>query len=206
MKRIVKDPLERKTEIMDKALELFTEKGYDNTSINEIVNSLSIAKGTFYHYFTSKEEILGELLKRRLDEYIVPLITIYNSSLDPNSKLEAILKAMFLGTNNSLVFKNTESDSSNLRLNNALEEEFFNRCYPIILGVIKEGIEQKSLEVDFPEQVVEVLLRGIQKFINKHFNELLDKNSAIHILKALEDIFNKLIKFSNGKIELIPRY
>jgi AcrR family transcriptional regulator len=206
MKRIVKDPLERKTEIMDKALELFTEKGYDNTSINEIVNSLSIAKGTFYHYFTSKEEILGELLKRRLDEYIVPLITIYNSNLDPNSKLEAILKAMFLGTNNSLVFKNTESDSSNLRLNNALEEEFFNRCYPIILGVIKEGIEQKSLEVDFPEEVVEVLLRGIQKFINKHFSELLDKNSAIHILKALEDIFNKLIKFSNGKINLIPRF
>lgn len=205
MKRIVKDPLERKTEIMDKALELFIEKGYDNTSINEIVNSLSIAKGTFYHYFTSKEEILGELLKRRLDEYIVPLINIYNSNLDPNSKLEAILKAMFLGTNNSLVFTNTERDSSNLRLNNALEEEFFSRCYPIILGVIKEGIEQKSLEVDFPEEVVEVLLRGIQKFINKHFHELLDKNSAIHILKSLEDIFNKLIKLSDGKIELIPR-
>ncbi|GKU26757.1 TetR/AcrR family transcriptional regulator [Clostridium folliculivorans] len=205
MKRIVKDPLERKNEIMDRSLELFIEKGYDNTSINEIVNSLSIAKGTFYHYFTSKEEILGELLKRRLDEYIVPLITIYNSNLDPNPKLEAILKAMFLGTNSNLVFANTERDSSNLKLNNALEEEFFNRCYPLILGVIKEGIEKGSLEVDFPEEVVEILLRGIQKFINKHFHELLDKNSAIHILKSLEDIFNKLIKLSDGNIELIPR-
>ncbi|GFP74118.1 TetR/AcrR family transcriptional regulator [Clostridium fungisolvens] len=206
MKRIVKDPLERKNEIMDRSLELFIEKGYDNTSINEIVNSLSIAKGTFYHYFTSKEEILGELLKRRLDEYIVPLTAIYNSNLDPNSKLEAILKAMFLGTNSNLMLVNTERDGSNLKLNNALEEEFFNRCYPLILGVIREGLEQESLQVDFPEEVVEILLRGIQKFINKHFNELLDKNSSIHILKSLEDIFNKLIKLSNGKIELIPKY
>ncbi|GFZ33563.1 TetR family transcriptional regulator [Clostridium zeae] len=206
MKRIVKDPLERKNEIMDRSLELFIEKGYDNTSINEIVNSLSIAKGTFYHYFTSKEEILGELLKRRLDEYILPLTDIYNSNLDPNSKLEAILKAMFLGTNSNLMFANAERDSSNLKLNNALEEEFFNRCYPLILGVVKEGIEQESLQVDFPEEVVEILLRGIQKFINKHFHELLDKNSAIHILKSLEDIFNKLIKVTNGKIELIPKY
>ena len=56
--RTVKEHDARKNEIIDTAAALFTDKGYDQCSINDILNSIGIAKGTFYHYFKSKEDVL----------------------------------------------------------------------------------------------------------------------------------------------------
>ena len=58
----LKDREERKKEILMIARKLFAEKGYDQTSINDILKIIEIAKGTFYYYFTSKEELLEEII------------------------------------------------------------------------------------------------------------------------------------------------
>lgn len=62
--RIVKEHDERKNEIIDTAAELFLDKGYDQCSINDILNSIGIAKGTFYHYFKSKEDVLDAAVNK----------------------------------------------------------------------------------------------------------------------------------------------
>ena len=56
--RVVKTAEERKNEILDVAEQLFAEKGFDNASTNDIINKIGIARGTLYHHFASKEEIL----------------------------------------------------------------------------------------------------------------------------------------------------
>ena len=60
--KTIKDGEERKKEILMIARKLFAEKGYDQTSINDILKIIEIAKGTFYYYFTSKEELLEEII------------------------------------------------------------------------------------------------------------------------------------------------
>ena len=62
--RIVKTAEERKNEILDVAEELFAEKGYDNASTNDIIARIGIARGTLYHHFSSKEEILDAIVDR----------------------------------------------------------------------------------------------------------------------------------------------
>lgn len=47
-----------RTAIIDQAISLFKEKGYDKVSIDEITKSVGIAKGTFYNFYTSKKDIL----------------------------------------------------------------------------------------------------------------------------------------------------
>lgn len=54
---------QRKRQLMDRATELFAEDGYDATSVADIVKSLGVGKGVFYWYFSSKEELLIEILK-----------------------------------------------------------------------------------------------------------------------------------------------
>ena len=54
----MKEHDERRNEIINTAAVLFMEKGYDRCSINDILNKIGIAKGTFYHYFKSKEDVL----------------------------------------------------------------------------------------------------------------------------------------------------
>lgn len=54
---------ERKRKVANIALNLFIEKGFQQTSIQEIINSANISKGTFYNYFTSKNDCIAEILE-----------------------------------------------------------------------------------------------------------------------------------------------
>ena len=52
-----------KRKIFEASLKLFAEKGYENTSIEEITGTVGVAKGTLYYHFSSKEEIFDFLVK-----------------------------------------------------------------------------------------------------------------------------------------------
>lgn len=59
MSRITKSPEERKQEIIETALKLFSEKGYNNTTIQDIAEKMNVAQGLCYRYFKSKQEIFA---------------------------------------------------------------------------------------------------------------------------------------------------
>lgn len=61
---------DRKNEILDAVDELFGQKGFDGTSTNDILEKVGIARGTLYHHFKSKEDIMDALI----DRYAVRLI------------------------------------------------------------------------------------------------------------------------------------
>ena len=54
----------RKRQVIQSSLELFTEKGFQNTSIQDILNHANISKGTFYNYFSSKTECFMAILEQ----------------------------------------------------------------------------------------------------------------------------------------------
>jgi protoporphyrinogen oxidase/AcrR family transcriptional regulator len=53
--------------VIEAALNLFMQKGYENVSVDEIIAATHTSKGTFYHYFKGKEEILLEVGRRQED-------------------------------------------------------------------------------------------------------------------------------------------
>lgn len=60
----------KKEQILDISLSLFLEKGYDNTSISDIVTSLDIARGTLYYHFESKEAIIDAIIEQSVKEIV----------------------------------------------------------------------------------------------------------------------------------------
>jgi len=64
---------ERKTLIMDVALEHFAKEGYHNTTINHIARHAGISKGLMYNYFISKESLLFEIIMRSVNEMYADL-------------------------------------------------------------------------------------------------------------------------------------
>lgn len=62
MVRIVKKAEERRYEIVQCACDIFLEKGYEKTTMKHVMDELQIAKGTIYHYFRSKEELLDAVI------------------------------------------------------------------------------------------------------------------------------------------------
>jgi AcrR family transcriptional regulator len=56
--------------ILRTSLKLFSEKGFDHTSVDDIAKSAKISKGLVYHYFTSKDQVLYTLMKDSFDEMV----------------------------------------------------------------------------------------------------------------------------------------
>ena len=78
---------EKKQNIIEKSRELFKEKGYNETKVEDITKALGISKGSFYTYFKSKEEVSIEILKKLCAKYIDALNKI-DISKSPKKILE----------------------------------------------------------------------------------------------------------------------
>lgn len=67
LKRPRRDPDNTRSDLLASATELFARKGYDATSVQEIVDEAGRTKGAFYHYFESKEDLLLNIHDRFID-------------------------------------------------------------------------------------------------------------------------------------------
>ena len=63
--RVVKKPEERKAEMVAAASRLFAQQGFVRTSVAEIVSAVDVAKGLFYYYFTTKDDMVKAIWARR---------------------------------------------------------------------------------------------------------------------------------------------
>ena len=66
MKRISKPPEVRRQELLNTAMELFTQKGYEETSMGDIAKAAGVAQGLCYRYFDSKQKLFQEAM----DQYV----------------------------------------------------------------------------------------------------------------------------------------
>lgn len=90
-----------KSRIVSAAWKLFYEHGYGNTTIDDIIELAKTSKGSFYHYFESKDDLLGSL-SYLFDEKYEELEGVMDPSLDPISRLVAMNQELFLMIENTV--------------------------------------------------------------------------------------------------------
>jgi AcrR family transcriptional regulator len=90
------DPEFRSPErILNKALELFSVKGYDATSVREICEAAAITKPTLYHFYGSKEGVYQALVGGALDDFRTKLIAEVESPGTPRERLKRVARVYF---------------------------------------------------------------------------------------------------------------
>lgn len=197
--RVVKDPEERKKEIMDAAAQFFLTKGYEETSVNQIVEHLGIAKGTFYHYFDSKEDILEAVLEDALSQYAESVrSSLAGGSLNAYEKLMLVLRGVLLSNQGPEHLTQHVEDNKNARLHQALDAKFCEKFYPIILGVLEQGVHEGIFRVSYPEELTEILLLGIRGYMHIHLPHFSDSEYRERKLRALEELFDKALGIEGG--------
>jgi AcrR family transcriptional regulator len=83
--------------LVDVALELFARRGYDATSVNDIVAAAKVTKGAFYHYFTSKDDLLRLLHEEYIDGELAALREIRAADLPPAEALTRVIEHILVG-------------------------------------------------------------------------------------------------------------
>lgn len=89
MLRTVKDPEERRHELLACAMRLFAEEGYDNVSVRAVARAAGVAPGLAYHYFDSKERMFAEAIEdyaRRCATDVCAILDEKDLSLDEKLK------------------------------------------------------------------------------------------------------------------------
>lgn len=151
--KIVENKEEKGKKILDSAFKLFTEKGFKNTSIQEIVDYAGVAKGTFYLYFKDKYDVQDYLIASKSKELFLSAIDYVNKKniknfedrfigmvdylIDEFKEHEELLN--FISKNLSWgVFGNSVS---NLLDNNSLG----------VLDIFEKEIKDNNLKIKNPE-------------------------------------------------------
>ena len=157
--RTIKDPDVRKNEILDAAESLFIAKGYEHSTINDILSSAGIAKGALYYYYKSKEDILDGIVKRRGDAMIDAARRIAEKS-DIGAREKLLLSMLSQkpeGERQKQLSAELEKNGGGQMFLKSLTDIIL-RLAPVIGGVIEQGIAEGVFSTRYPLESSEILL------------------------------------------------
>jgi AcrR family transcriptional regulator len=161
MVRITKAPKERRLEIIQTAERLFSEKGYSNTSIESIIKEMNVAKGTFYYYFKSKEEVLQAVVDHTLDQVVAMVEQVANDeSMDALTKMELILSNSQIGNEDTTEVAEHLHLPANRELHEITNIQTVLRLSPVFAKIIEQGNEEKVFNTKRPLETMQFLLTG----------------------------------------------
>jgi AcrR family transcriptional regulator len=83
-KRIAKPADERRQDLLDAAVRVFTEKGLQHATVADITEAAGVAKGTFYLHFASKEQLLGALKESFVDAMLERAASLFTEGGPPD--------------------------------------------------------------------------------------------------------------------------
>jgi AcrR family transcriptional regulator len=163
MARVTKDADVRRDELLDVAFELCVTDGFEATSVERITNAAGVAKGTFYHYFGSKDDLLTQMVVRFGDELFGHLET---SMADVGGNaLERLRTLMTLSGQWKLARLETSLATvpvlfrpENLVFRHRLFSEWFERTRPLLLGIVEQGAADGTFAVDDPAFTTDIIL------------------------------------------------
>ena len=157
--RVVKEANERRNEILDVAERLFCTRGYDNTSTNDILAEIGIARGTLYYHFKSKEDILDAMIDRILDEIIrkASHITL-DESVPVLERLTKTVLAANVDTKTGDMILEQVHKPQNALMHAKMQEKLLQQLLPLFMKMIDDGISQGLMQTDYPEDTIQMLL------------------------------------------------
>ncbi|WP_438490895.1 TetR/AcrR family transcriptional regulator [Paenibacillus sp. IHBB 3054] len=189
--RISKEPEERRNEILDTAELLFFTQGYSRTTINDILQRIGIAKGTFYYYFKSKEEVMDAVVMRFIDAGVEAAKEIASDHrLSVHEKLLRIIMAQKPDSEGKEQLIEQFHQAENAQLHQKSLTETILRLTPVLTEVIEQGIEEQLFHTAYPRETVEFLLVASQFLLDEGIfqwqpEEILRKIEAfIHIMET----------------------
>ena len=125
----------RRQELLQIAYRLFTEKGYDNTSVDEIIAAAGIAKGTYYYHFPSKEATLEAVIDMMLNEEIAQAKVIVSAPMPVAQKIAAAIMAIH-PKQEEISIANALEAKENIVLHDRLNKRVIEEAAPLLAEIV----------------------------------------------------------------------
>lgn len=203
MKRIVKKPEVRRAEIIQAAKQLFEKIGYERTSVEEIIKEAGIAKGTFYYYFTAKQDILKAIVEQTGKD-----LEAHFKSIIEMTQLTAIekLKLMIRGPQKQELVQSQAMElihkPENRQLQEELNKETILRIVPYISMVFKQGYAEGFFKKAVSDESIELVIAGSLFLLDSGlFDWSTEKQTSL--LRSIQHHLELLSGATSGSLEFV---
>ena len=185
----------RKQELLKIAYDMFLSRGYENTSVDEIIAEAQIAKGTFYYYFPSKEQLLEDVIDMMIESEAETVRQIIGSDLPVPQKIVAVITSVKPAESEQPI-RDALMQPENVLMHDRIRKKLIGVIVPLLSEVIEEGVGQGIFACDhIPERVRMLLVISNATFNERAFTA---RDIAVFI-----DMTEKLLGAEPGTMRFI---
>ena len=182
--------IERKKEIIKAAMQLFSEKGYAQTSMRDIARTMGVSLGLCYRYFDSKQILFNTAIDLYIEECCNSYLAIlHDSTITIKDKIDSLFTS--IGDEHSnMQYYDFFHRVENEELHEQLSIKLCKYMYPHLLEAVKKAIAAKEIYIENPEALISFIIYGQVG--------LLSKSNIDHheVAKLLNQYVNQLMKFN----------
>jgi AcrR family transcriptional regulator len=163
--RDVKEPEVRRAEIMDAALMLFMQKGYLNTTTQDIIEKVKMSRGLLYYHFKNKEDVLYCLIERHTEPMLRKLSSIASdTNMSAIDKLKSFFKATLIIpesiTDEVVTMQKAVDLEQNRYLMDRLSHNFIDKVKIHCTKISEQGVKENVFDVEHPLEMSMILITG----------------------------------------------
>lgn len=193
----------KKEQILDISLSLFLEKGYDNTSISDILSNLNIARGTLYYHFESKEAIMDEIIERSIKSVIEEAKGIvFRKGMTVQEKMFTLFSSTSMkrlsGRELMIDYLN---QPQNALFHEKINRSFIQKIVPLLGDIIKEGVEEGIFINAYPYESAEMILVMIIGFMDVYYDNA-DENDIKRRTESLLYNMERILGVKEGSFDM----
>ena len=185
----------RKQEPLQIAYRMFLQKGYEETSVDEIISQAGIAKGTYYYYFETKEQMLEAVIGMMIGQEIQAAEQILQTDLPVPQKILGIITSLRPAPAESPI-EEALMQPENIIMHGKIQKKLIESVTPLLSEVVEEGIAEGIFVCDhIPERVRMLLVISSETFDEGQFSE---GDIAVFI-----DMAEKLLGAETGTMQFV---
>ena len=154
----------RKRDLLQIAYGMFISRGYENTSVDEIIEAAGIAKGTYYYYFQSKEQMLEEVIGMMLEAEAEKAEAVLEADLPVPEKIVGII-ASIQPEQQERAIDDALHRPENLLMHDKIRRRLFDLIVPILSRAAEDGVREGLFACDhIPERIRMILILSSDLF------------------------------------------
>ena len=188
----------RKQDLLNIAYRMFIEKGYENTSVDDIITEAGIAKGTYYYYFESKEATLEAVIEMMIEKAENIAKAALMNPVPIPQKLASVVYA-FQPNKDEIVITDVLERKENIVMHDKIGKKIVEVAVPILSDIVREGIAQGIFACTNVEERVRMLLIMSQNMFD--YGAYSNKDIEVYV-----DMLEKSLGAKEGTMSFISEF
>ena len=131
----------RKQELLQIAYRMFITRGYENTSVDDIIKEAGIAKGTYYYYFESKEQTLEEVIHMMISQETEAARQIIAADIPVPQKIVGIISSI-RPSEEELPIEDALTRPENVIMHDKIRKTLVETVVPLLSEVVSQGVSE----------------------------------------------------------------